>query len=86
MRESLYKDVTELPKGALDILRWDLAFDSVAIDSDWYSRLTDAQKAVVDNAGLPDYIPDEVLFAAYDGISFCPEDFTSMAGDDWSKV
>lgn len=80
----MYRSVRQLPAGALDYLRWNLFYG--AGDSVWYDDLSDNDKAVVDAAASVDEITDEILFHAYDGISFCPEDFTSMAGDDWSKV
>lgn len=81
---NLYRSVLELPDSALDYLRWNLYYG--AGDSIWYDDLSDENKAVVDSAEYVDEITDEVLFRCYDGISFCPEDFTSMAGDDWSAV
>ena len=82
--DDLYRSVRELPQGGLDYLRQSLFWGES--ESVWYDDLPDEYKAVVDSAEYFDDITDEVLFAAYDGISFCPEDFTSMAGDDWSKV
>lgn len=84
MSSDLYRSVRELPQGGLDYLRQSLYWG--AGDSIWYDDIPDEYKTAVDNAEDLDDITDEILFAAYDGISFCPEDFTSVAGDDWSKV
>ena len=80
----LYRSVRELPASALDYLRQSLYWGES--ESIWYDDLPDEDKAVVDAAEYISDITDDVLFHAYEGISFVPEDFTSDAGDDWSVV
>lgn len=84
MSRGLYRSVRELPDSALDYLRWSLYYGQG--DSLWYDDLSDEDKAAVDAAERVDEITDEILCRCYDCVSFVPEDFTSNAGDDWSKV
>ena len=77
----LYRSVQELPEGARDFLRWSLFFGGQE-----YDELDEEQQAIIDGCEYAFEIPDDILNYAFSGYSFVPEDFTSMAGDDWSKV
>ena len=79
----LYRSVRELPDGALDYLRGCLYWGEGDMD---YDDLSSDDKAVVDAAAYPSAIPDEVVYRAYAGVNFVPEDFEPGAGDDWSMV
>lgn len=76
--DSLYREVKELPESAKGYLRFGLYYE----DS-WYDDLSDEDKAIVDASKYPDDIPDDVLYRAFAGVNFVPEDFFSDAGDDW---
>ena len=77
--EDLYRSVRELPEPCLEYLSWVLSDDG----SEWYADLSDEDKAIVDGCEYRADVPHDVLFRAFDGISFVPEDFWCDAGDDW---
>ena len=79
----LYRSVEKLPEGALDYLRGCLYWGEGDFE---YEELSSDDKAIVDAAAYPSAIPNDVVYRAYEGIMFVPEDFVADAGDDWSAV
>ena len=77
----MYRKVYELPAGARDFLRWSLFYGGPE-----YDGLDAEQQSIVNACEYPEDIPDDLLDYAFSGYAFCPEDFTPMAGDDWSLV
>lgn len=75
----LYRSVRELPEPCLQYLSIVLSDEGCG----WYETLSDEDKAIVDACEYMDEVPDEVLFRAFDGIDFVPEDFWCDAGADW---
>lgn len=74
MKTNLYKNVRELNTEQMEYLKFCLWYSEDG-DNYFYNQLSDEDKNIINGCYSWDDIPDEVVIRAYDGISFCDEDF-----------
>ena len=86
----MYRTVNNLPKSAIFDLKTCLYqfvnyFEFNGIET-YGEELSENDKDIIRKAEYIDDIPDDVVFRAYSGYMFVPEDFAAGAGDDWNAV
>lgn len=89
----MYRTAEELPKSAILDLKTclyqaahDIEFNSYETYGYGDEELSKSDRDIIRNVEYIDDIPDDVVYRAFDGYSFVPEDFAAGAGDDWNAV
>lgn len=67
-----YRSVYQLTPDMLSVLKQKLFYDS---ECDEFQRLSDEERDSVASIAFYDQIPNEIVFHAFEGISFVDEDF-----------
>lgn len=70
--ERPYMSVYQLTPDMLSVLKQKLFYDS---ECDEFQRLSDEERDSVASIAFYDQIPNEIVFHAFEGISFVDEDF-----------